>query len=55
MPLTLILGRVGCGKIGYLADDIARYLDNNPDAPVTLLVPDQYTVASENFFLTRLG
>lgn len=55
MPLTLILGRVGCGKIGYLADDIARYLDDNPDAPVTLLVPDQYTVASENFFLTRLG
>ena len=47
MPLTLILGRVGCGKTAYMADEIARRLDGGEPA-VTLLVPDQYTVASEN-------
>lgn len=54
MPLTLILGRVGCGKTAYMADEIARRLDGGEPA-VTLLVPDQYTVASENYFLSRIG
>lgn len=56
MPLTLILGRVGCGKTVYMANEIARRIDNGKkDEKITLLVPDQYTVASENFFLSRIG
>lgn len=54
MPLTLILGRVGCGKTAAMADEIARRIDETHEK-ITLLVPDQYTVASENYFLTRLG
>ena len=54
MPLTLILGRVGCGKTAYMADEIGRLIDGG-ETGVTLLVPDQYTVASEQFFLSRLG
>lgn len=55
MPMTLILGRVGCAKTSYIADRIAERLDAHPDQTVTLIVPDQYTVASENYFLDRLG
>lgn len=56
MPLTLILGRVGCGKTAYMAEEIAGRIDREQGRRnVTLLVPDQYTVASEQYFLTRLG
>ncbi len=56
MPLNLILGRVGCGKISYMADLIARCIDETDGSQtITLIVPDQYTVASENFFISRLG
>lgn len=56
MPLTLILGRVGCGKTAYMADEISRRIDRTEGRePITLLVPDQYTVASENYFLSRIG
>ncbi len=54
MPMTLILGRVGCGKTGYIADEIARKIDGGEEN-ITLLVPDQYTVASEGYFLRRMG
>jgi len=56
VPMTLILGRVGCGKTGYVADRISARIDTLREGEkITLLVPDQYTVASENFFLDRLG
>lgn len=56
MPLTLILGRVGCGKIAAMADEIARRIDaETKKTKITLLVPDQYTVASEQYFLSRIG
>ncbi len=56
MPLTLILGRVGCGKISRMAEDVARFIDvQGGQQKITLLVPDQYTVASEQFFLSRVG
>ncbi|MBO5222518.1 MAG: PD-(D/E)XK nuclease family protein [Clostridia bacterium] len=56
MPMTLILGRVGCGKTGYIADRIAARMEHLREGErITLLVPDQYTVASENYFLDRLG
>ncbi len=56
MPMTLILGRVGCGKTAYMADEIARRIDETGGSEkITLLVPDQYTVASEQYFLTRVG
>ena len=56
MPMTLILGRVGCGKTAYIAEKISDRIDRLPEGgKITLLVPDQYTVASENYFLTRLG
>lgn len=56
MGMTLILGRVGCGKIGYMAEAISARMERLREGErVTLLVPDQYTVASENFFLDRLG
>lgn len=54
MPLTLILGRVGCGKISRMAEEVARFLDAE-GRKITLVVPDQYTVASEQFFLNRVG
>ena len=53
MPLELVLGRAGCGKTTYLAEQVADYIDRT-GKQVTLIVPDQYTVASENFFLDRL-
>ncbi len=53
MPMTLILGRVGCGKTAYMAREIAEYIDKEQEK-ITLLVPDQYTVASEQYFLSRL-
>lgn len=56
MPLTLILGRAGCGKIAYMAEQIKEKIDTLAEGEqITLIVPDQYTVASENFFLDRLG
>lgn len=56
MPMTLILGRVGCSKIGYMADLIARRIDQLQSGErITLIVPDQYTVASENYFISKLG
>ncbi|MBO5214338.1 MAG: PD-(D/E)XK nuclease family protein [Clostridia bacterium] len=54
MPLTLILGRVGCGKTAYMAEEIARRIDDRKEK-ITLLVPDQYTVASEQYFLDKIG
>lgn len=54
--MTLILGRVGCGKTAYMADRISARTDTLREGEkITLIVPDQYTVASENFFLDRLG
>lgn len=56
MPLNLILGRVGCGKTAHIADEISARIDRTGGTePITVLVPDQYTVASENFFIDRLG
>ncbi len=54
MPMTLILGRTGCGKTGYMAKEIAKRIDGGQEN-ITLLVPDQYTVASEGYFLRQLG
>ncbi len=56
MPLTLILGRVGCGKTAYMADQIRSLIDaGNLPGKITLIVPDQYTVASEQYFMDRVG
>ncbi|MBP3301060.1 MAG: PD-(D/E)XK nuclease family protein [Clostridia bacterium] len=56
MPMTLILGRVGCGKTGYMARRITEKLEGLREGEqITLVVPDQYTVASENYFLDRVG
>ncbi len=56
MPLTLILGRVGCGKTAYMADEIRTLIETGTaTGQITLLVPDQYTVASEQYFMDRVG
>ncbi len=56
MPLTLILGRVGCSKTAYAAEEICRRIDRNGEnQTVTVIVPDQYTVATERYFLDRIG
>ncbi|MBQ5742850.1 MAG: PD-(D/E)XK nuclease family protein, partial [Clostridia bacterium] len=56
MPLTLILGRVGCGKTSYMAKTIRRIIESEPhQGEITLIVPDQYTVASEQYFMDRVG
>ena len=56
MPLSLILGRVGCGKTSYMANQIRQIIESKQHrGEITLIVPDQYTVASEQYFMDRVG
>ena len=53
--VDLILGRTGSGKSRKIADRIASLIDGGYGKYVHIVVPDQYTMTSERFYIDLLG
>ena len=60
--LNLLLGRSGSGKSVYVAEEVRRIIENqknkkllNLNEKIIIIVPDQYTVAEERFYINLLG
>ena len=47
MSLQLILGGSGAGKSTYLYSSIIEESINNPDTDYIIIVPEQYTMATQ--------
>ena len=47
MSLQLILGGSGAGKSTYLYSSIIEESINNPDTDYIIIVPEQYTLATQ--------
>ncbi len=54
-PVNVILGRTGSGKSRYIAEKISALIDGGYGKNVYIIVPDQYTMTSERFYIDLLG
>ncbi len=53
--VRLLLGRTGSGKSYRIAQEIISLIDGGYGKTVYILVPDQYTMTSEKFYIDLLG
>lgn len=55
MALQMILGKAGSGKSTYLYDKIIKEAAENPKQTYLILVPEQFTLSTQQEFVLRSG